>query len=172
MKFTCAARSVLRDVVLVRTQLEDEIDSTQWRLQWLLVIVLLRAVGHVLIKVDGKSDTRVKTIADVFFMHWKKDDEHHIFSKFIELERNSIIKEYSTQMTDGPVPVTVNLQSANGSYCVQNFLIDENIYRPIDGGYYDGEDGRTLIDIAINWWNAQLDEIDRQVQLLIIKADS
>lgn len=28
-------------------------------------------------------------------------------------------------------------------------------------GFYEGEDGRTLIELAIDWWEKQLAEVDR-----------
>jgi hypothetical protein len=160
---TKAARAVLKDATLVRKRLEDEVDTVQWRLDWVLVVVLLRAVGHVLLKVDGKSEEFVKVISTELFNNWKNGEEHRIFREFIELERNSIIKEYETQMTQGPVPIALQLMSTDGTSQIQQFVISENIYRPISGGFYEGEDGRTLVDDAIQWWERQLDEVDCRV---------
>jgi len=41
-------------------------------------------------------------------------------------------------------------------------LIEENLFRPMDDGPYAGQDGRDLIDDALEWWRVQLDEIDRR----------
>lgn len=165
MEFTKASRVVLQDVALVRIKLEDEVDAAQWRLQWVLSVVLLRTVGHVLDKVDGASNNEVKKVAGELFKQWKTSNKHRIFNQFIELERNSILKEYDTQMSEGPVPLTVKLRGAKDDFRDEEFLLEENIYRPVIGGYYSGEDGRTLIDDALTWWTEQLDEIDRRVQL-------
>ncbi|WP_208281537.1 hypothetical protein [Massilia oculi] len=164
MKFTKASRAVLADVTLVRAILEDEVNTAQWRLHWILSVVLLRAVGHVLDKVDGRSNAEVRKTANEMFKQWKTDDKHRIFNQFIDLERNSILKEYETQMSEGPVPIIVKLLGPGNIIKDEQFFIDENIYRPVVGGFYSGEDGRTLIDEALTWWTEQLDEIDRRVQ--------
>lgn len=94
------------------------------------------------------------------FSSWKVADEHAIFRDFIELERNSILKEYELSITEGPIPIVAHLQRGDGFDVIRQFLIEEKLYRPISGGVYDGEDGRTLIDDAIQWWRVQLGEID------------
>lgn len=157
-----AARLVLQDVVYVRHILEDETRKVEWRLNWILVVVLLRTVGHVLNNVDGGASSEVKRLAKLLHSKWKENDpEHAIFRDFIERERNSIIKEYSFTMTDGPVPLMAVLQREDGFDIVRQVLLEENIYRPIGDGPYAGEDGRTLVDDAIEWWRLQLDFIDR-----------
>lgn len=158
------ARMVLEDVKFVRENLESETGDTQWRLYWILAVVLLRTVGHVLDKVDGKEDSRVKRIANELYCSWQKDPTHSIFRDFIDRERNSILKEYATGMSEGPVPLAAVLRSDDGREVVEQFFIDENIYRPISAGTYEGEDGRTVLDDAIEWWESQLDEVDSKVQ--------
>lgn len=160
MTFIPHARLVLQDVMAVRENLEHETGAIQWRLNWVLAVVLLRTVGHVLDKVDGAADPRVKQLAKEKFSNWKVADEHAIFRDFIELERNSILKEYELSITEGPIPIVAHLQRGDGFDVIRQFLIEENLYRPISGGVYDGEDGRTLIDDAIQWWRVQLGEID------------
>jgi hypothetical protein len=147
----------------VRDKLEMEVGHIEWRLYWVLAVVLLRAVGHVLDKVDGENNSAVRTTAKTLHKTWKTADEHAIFRDFIERERNNILKEYASEMTEGPVPIMAHLQSHDGFDVVRQFLIEENIYRPMGSGMFEGEDGRTLIDDAIEWWAEQLDEIDNVV---------
>jgi hypothetical protein len=52
---TARARLVLEDCKLALQLLENETDLRRWRLHWVSAIALIRAVGHVLDKVDGKS---------------------------------------------------------------------------------------------------------------------
>ncbi len=55
---------------------------------------MIRAVGHVLDKVDGRNPA-VKQAAATMYLNWKKPDpEHLIFREFIEKERNNLLKEY------------------------------------------------------------------------------
>jgi hypothetical protein len=147
----------------VRDKLESEVGHIEWRLYWVLAVVLLRAVGHVLDKVDGANSAAVRANAKALHQTWKVADEHAIFRDFIEHERNNILKEYASEMTEGPVPIMAHLQSHDGFDVVRQFLIEENIYRPMGSGAFEGEDGRTLIDEAIEWWAKQLDEIDATV---------
>lgn len=145
----------------VRQKLENELGRIEWRLLWVLAVVLLRAVGHVLHKVDGEQDPAVRKAADDLYRAWQREPEHAIFREFIECERNNILKEYEFAMTEGPVPVVAYLQNHDGFDVARQCLIEENIYRPMADGPYEGEDGRTLLDEAIAWWAVQIDAIDR-----------
>ena len=63
---TTAARRVLDDCKFILAKLEDEKDDQQWRIHWVAVVTLLRAVGHVLTKVDGKREAvRLASIASI-----------------------------------------------------------------------------------------------------------
>ncbi|NMM29223.1 MAG: hypothetical protein HHJ12_18590 [Glaciimonas sp.] len=161
MTKTASARLVLQDVVFVRNKLETEVGHIEWRLYWILAVVFLRSVGHVLDKVDGSNDLDLKKEANALFKSWQIGNEHEIFRSFIDCERNSILKEYESDMSEGPVPVLINLKNKAGCDVIQQVLIEENIYRPMTSGVYEGEDGRTLIDEAISWWESQLDKLDR-----------
>ena len=154
------ARLVLQDVMFVRDKLEDETGRIEWRLYWVLAVVLLRAVGHVLEKVDGDENSEVRKVANELYRAWKDGDANSIFRDFIEDERNNILKEYLFSMSEGPIPIVAHLQRNDGFDTARQFLIEENLYRPMQGGQFEGEDGRTLLDEAIAWWHKQLDHID------------
>lgn len=158
------ARLVLQDAMFVRDKLENEIGHIEWRLYWVLAVVLLRAVGHVLDKVDGQNDPVVKRVAGELHKSWRSGEENAIFRDFIERERNSILKEYSSEITEGPVPIMAHVQRHDGFDVIRLFLIEENLYRPMESGAFAGEDGRTLLDEAIAWWALQLGEIDRRTR--------
>src|SRR5579872_7308245 len=130
------ARLVLQDAMFVRNKLENETGRIEWRLYWILAVVLLRAVGHVLNKVDGAADAKVKKAANDLHRSWRDGDENAIFRDFIEHERNNILKEYAFDMTEGPVPIMAYLQSQDGFDVARQFLIEENIYRPMASGAY------------------------------------
>ena len=161
-----AAHRVLDDCKFILAKLENETDDQQWRVHWIAVVTLLRAVGHVLVKVDGQSEV-VRSSADRLYREWKSSDPaHEIFREFIEKERNNVVKEYVIGISEGPVPIVVSFKDvATGELSGYELEpIGENIYRPMTEGPYDGEDGRTLIELAISWWEKQLSEIEQIVE--------
>lgn len=160
---TRAAHKVLDDCKFILLKLEDETDDQQWRIHWVAVVTLLRAVGHVLTKVDGQSEP-IRSASDRLYREWKSNDPaHEIFREFIEKERNSVVKEYAIGISEGPVPVVISFEDPTTGELSGYELepIGENIYRPMTDGTYEGEDGRTLIELAIDWWEKQLGEVDR-----------
>ena len=160
---TRAARKVLDDCKFILSKLEDETGDQPWRINWVAVVTLLRAVGHVLTKVDGQTEM-IRSASDRLYQKWKSDDPaHEIFREFIEKERNSVVKEYAIGISEGPVPVVVSFEDPTTGELSGYELdpIGENIYRPMTEGFYEGEDGRTLIELAIDWWEKQLSEVDR-----------
>jgi hypothetical protein len=149
--------------------LEDEGRVDHWRVHWVAAVTLIRAVGHVLHKIDGK-DRRVRKVADSFFERWRENvPEHEIFREFIDRERNNVLKEYrfSSSLSDH-VPVAVfpseHFESVErideGS---QFFELEGAIYRPLLDEYQRGNDARDVLSEAIDWWEIQLEGIDAQV---------
>lgn len=157
------ARLVLSDAELVRARLEDERDEREWRLDWALAVVLLRIVGDVLHKVDGAADPRVGEVSRELYHSWSEGQDNAIFRDFIKRERDSIVHEYKSAMSEGPIAiVSVATALSKGASCSED-LLEDNLYRPMDLGKFAGEDGRDLIDDALEWWRVQLDEVDRRV---------
>jgi len=150
------ARQVLADCRLVHGMLEDEIDPDRFRVLWVGALSLLRAVGHVLAKVDG-TEPRLKAASDAAFKRWKDASQNHaIFTDFIEKSRNLVLKEYGFQIDlRQTVPVLVLDGSDN-----EHFNLDENIFRPLVDGYGSGEDCRDIYAFALEWWDNQLKEIE------------
>ena len=155
---TAAARKVLADCFLAHQLLEDETDTEIWRVHWVGALSLIRAVGHVLEAVDG-TDLRYRKISDEMYSLWRDNQnlEHQIFREFIKHERDLMLKEYSTVVNlDAAVPVLITHDD-------QGYLLDQNIFRPMEEGTWAGEDSRDVYEMAINWWTVQLDTIDRLV---------
>src|SRR5690349_17857149 len=69
--------------------------SQDWRAEFIVAITTLRAVGHVLHKVDCKRYPEIAQHVQVRFQRWKLgkgDDE--LFVHFIEDARNMLLKTY------------------------------------------------------------------------------
>ncbi len=152
---TQGARQVLRDCTLALRLLDETTDLDLWRVHWVGALALIRAVGHVLHKVDGQ-DRAIRALADRGFKEWRAAPEHAIFRDFIERERNAILKEYGFGYAQ---------EEAVGVVFDGGFLafLDENMYRPLNEGYGKNEDARDVYREAIAWWNARLREIEEQI---------
>ncbi|MEO6824437.1 MAG: hypothetical protein ABI167_06885 [Nitrosospira sp.] len=168
---TLRAREVLEDCRLALKMLEEEQDLQRWRILWAGAVALTRAVGHVLDKIDGR-DTVTKQVAGDFFRRWKHGAEHEIFREFIERERNNLLKEYHSDvhpLEDVPVAMQTPIVPLNGGEPMmisQVFALNENIYRPMLDGPWEGDDCRDVLSEAISWWRRQLDQIDVEVRRL------
>ncbi|TAL27605.1 MAG: hypothetical protein EPN97_17215 [Alphaproteobacteria bacterium] len=165
------AREVLNDCRLALQMLEDETDLQKWRIVWAAAVALIRAVGHVLDKVDG-SDKDIKEISKTLFKEWNSDaPEHLIFRDFIDQERNNLLKEYRSNVhpfESVKVLFTTTLVPVSGGEPVQEATVcglDENIYRPMLDGTWEGDDARDVLMHAINWWGDQLNKVDQLTKI-------
>ncbi|WP_146190137.1 hypothetical protein [Methylosinus sporium] len=163
---TRAARMVLTDCRIALEMLETEVSEDRWRVLWAGAVALIRAVGHVLDKVDGEQPP-IKAAAKAAFARWKADDSSHaIFREFIESERNNILKRYESKvhpLSEVPVAIFLTLsQPETGEIKQIGFdeLLGETIFKPIVDGYGEGEDARDIYRDAISWWERELQAID------------
>lgn len=163
------ARQVLADCVIALEMLEAEQDLARWRVHWAGALALLRAVGHVLHKVDG-ADPKVRRQIDVAYERWKSQrTKNAIFWEFIEQERNNILKEYRFNLhpldhVDVAVMLTAEQSESGEIVQIPEIIpIGENIYRPVIDGYSEGDDARDVYQEALDWWKAELAAIERAI---------
>jgi hypothetical protein len=162
------ARRVLLDCHYALNLLEKETDPDLWRVHWAGALALLRAVGHVLDKVDGKDPLVAKVSRDLF-QRWKKERQtYELFNEFIERDRNLLLKEYEFNVhPDDKVEIALITRaiSSNGDEITlgETHQLDENIYRPILEGPRQGDDARDVYQEALDWWGDQIELIDRLV---------
>lgn len=64
------AQTVLDDCRVALQLLEEEKDLQRWRVHWVAALALVRAVGHVLDKVDG-ADPAIGAAAREAYKRWK-----------------------------------------------------------------------------------------------------
>ena len=89
------AEIVLKDCRYAHKMLESVIDEQRFRVYWAASLSLLRAVGHVLQKVDAETSPEVREAVDQAWKRWGDDrDVHALFWEFIEGERNLVLKKY------------------------------------------------------------------------------
>lgn len=166
---TAAARQVLADCEIALDMLEGEENFEHWRVHWAGALALLRAVGHVLVKVDGE-DEKLRVLIDAAYGCWKTNrTDNAIFWNFIEEERNNVLKEYKFNL-DPREEIDVVIMPAvqqpgidRLSQDPQVFQIGGDIYRPIVDGFGKGEDAREIYREALDWWNAQLTLLEKKL---------
>ncbi len=163
---TAAARRVLGDCKAVLNMLEDEKDEQCWRVLWAGAMALVRAVGHVLRKVDGENSD-VRPLVEAAWTRWKADrSANAIFWEFIEAERNNILKQYRFSALDssvvglGVVEIHRGPESDHGVAYETPFALEENLFRPIEEGFGMGEDARIIYQEALDWWETELARIE------------
>lgn len=113
-------------------------ELSEWRLNWVAGITLLRTIGHVLDKMDSKISQQHSIIIKGWWQGVKSDRANsHIFWDFIEKERNNLLKTYSFD-------ARFVLHGEEGP-CIE---------------FGDGEDAFELFRQAIYWWRYQLMDIE------------
>lgn len=157
---------VLQDCKIALKLIENEDDSDIWRVHWAGAVALLRAVGHVLHKVDSVEHPDLKQTIEAQFRVWNSDSsEHQIFRDFIDQERNSILKEYTSSAHDGgllPILIEQFPMTSDGDAQEKFESLDwlsQDIFRPRMQGYRAGDDVRDIYSDAIDWWQTELTKI-------------
>lgn len=159
---TARAREVLEDCKIALNEIQDGITGREWRVRWVAAVALLRAVGHVLDKVDAPGDPLLRRLVDDA---WRRLEESKpnpaVFWQFIEEERNHILKEYRIGAGQG---VTIRLGTAHldlqsGEQWSEPGLPTLYHYT-VNSGPYEGRDQREVLQEAIDWWDAYLGRIE------------
>jgi hypothetical protein len=154
------ARIVLNDCRVALHWLEDDTEEVAFRIHWVGLCALLRAVGHVLQKIDGSISPVHRRTIDAHWEAWGAcREEHAIFWDFIEGERNAVLKQYEVGYQERDVAVV-----ALGKSGPEFHLLDVAIFKPMSSGTFAGEDARNVARGAITWWHTRLDEIEEEVE--------
>lgn len=149
------ARKVLCDVEAIHALLEAEEDLVKFRVLWVSAVTLVRAVGHVLYKIDGKRSNSLKRSIRNFFGECRKSPEaNKIYFEFIKKERDLILKEYEFRYSSTPELLAEHVGK------MESYRPDDCIFCPIVDGLYVNEDCRDVLEMAILWWHSKLDAIE------------
>jgi hypothetical protein len=94
-KINLRGRRVLSDCQWALSRYSETLSGEPLRVAWVSIVTLLRAVGHVLYKVDAKADADVAYVIEQKWNALKRTrPKPEILWEFIESERNSIVKQY------------------------------------------------------------------------------
>ena len=177
---TAQARLVLDDARDALRAHSNDLQGPAFRTSWFSIVGLLRAVGHVLSKVDAPTDDRLaETVANAWSRLVASRPEPVIFWGFIETERNRILKNYEHGITrlrivraaDDTPRVLFALDMANASgkaiQLVNAFEIpadvpDRGVFSVLSDGPFAGRSERAVAEDAIRWWDGYLSGIERE----------
>ena len=177
---TKAARLVLQDCRRALQELQsaepadggDEPLGSEWRCRWVTVLALLRAVGHVLDKVDTTSNPRLYEASSRAYEQLKASrPEPAIFWGFIEEERNVVLKEYAFR-------VGARIWSVGGVVSLTGYELStgrsvQAVVGPYGGaqlnffsmGPFAGRSQTHVAEEAVEWWQEYLDRLDYECQI-------
>lgn len=154
------AEIVLKDCRYAHKMLESVIDEQRFRVYWAASLSLLRAVGHVLKKVDAETSPEVREAVDQAWKRWGDDrDAHALFWEFIEAERNLVLKKYEIRLSLNGA--TVYVESDTGDAEAED--LSSEYYVPVKEGHFASEDAREVVADAIRWWTAELSLISSRL---------
>lgn len=150
-----SARSTLEDLILSHQMLEEETCPQRFRILWVAAISICRSIGSVLHKIDGP---KLLVLQNAIKLQWediiKNRDKNLIFHKFINAERNNILKEYSFGICDYDHTLSIGDTAE---------VLDECIFVPLNEGAYAMEDSRDVIAEAIEWWSNKLSSLEQTI---------
>ncbi|MFC1730391.1 hypothetical protein ACFL6I_08655 [candidate division KSB1 bacterium] len=163
------ARIVLQDCKYAISMHKNDSQAELFRISWISVVTLLRAIGHVLRKVDSEESNEMKYAVDI---NWQAlndtKPEPLIFWEFIVQERNRFLKNYEhgivrTQtfpaVSDGIIEADM-ANSRGGKLIVEGAKIESYIA----DGPFKGQNEKEVAWKAYDWWKKTLDEIDNIVK--------
>jgi hypothetical protein len=87
-----AARNVLDDCRYALTELRNDPQGAAYRVRWFGALAMLRAVGHVLRKVDAKSSPHLEQANSAWWDNLQI--ARPAIWQFIDDDRNALLKEY------------------------------------------------------------------------------
>jgi hypothetical protein len=172
---TTRARFVLEDARAALSFHSEASSGSRFRVSWLAVVTALRAVGHVLVKVDAPTDPVLRQAVTQCWQELASTKpEPAIYWSFIEAERNRFLKNYEHGITRVQVvrsgsPANVwGLDLANAGkgtqlvtlYNVRPELPDRSVVSVIADGPFAGQPEAQVAAEAIEWWAAYLARIE------------
>ncbi|MEZ9231356.1 hypothetical protein AB4259_09760 [Vibrio amylolyticus] len=147
------AKKVLKDSWFAYEKLKASQTEEEFRINWVACLALLRAVGHVLAKVDSKHSSRTKNAIDAWWSQLnRRKVENSIFWEFIDEYRNNIVKEYNL----GVHFVPTELYSLEGEEVVN---VEHHLISFTDSS----ENCIELVADSLVWWGVQLSDIQREI---------
>lgn len=170
---TQAARLVLEDAVYALSQHRSTLQANAFRVSWFSVVALLRAVGHVLQKIDGAADAPPAMRRAIEYKYSElraSKPAPQIYWAFIDTTRNRFLKEYKSNvkrtlpiMIDGNLHHVFDVGSGRGGFGLEGGAgmgPASGFVSRIDEGPYAGRPEADVALEATTWWSSYLDDVD------------
>lgn len=122
--------------------------------QYIAIVCMLRSVGHVLEKTDCAVPEE-KQFLKSKWLEWKKE---HIFTSFIEPDRNRLLKEFASRLQLRGNPDISHIVYADPR--ARNFATVAMNFDPDTLCDLHGRKVMPLFRSAIAFWQAHLEEIE------------
>jgi hypothetical protein len=150
------ARRVLADCELALERADVAVAPEDFRVSWAALVALLRAVGHVLDKVDRQESSALDRAISARWKLWHDDRQSHaMFWRFIEEERNNVLKAYEFGYLEEDVEIQ-EVRADSTSVIYPNVPL----FSSLRTGPFSGQPGLDVARRAIAWWAQELDAIE------------
>lgn len=156
------ATDVLSDCKRALEDFEAAGPTPYWRTRWTAVVALLRAVGHVLKKIDAaQSPELTRAVNDAWTRLNQTKPEPRVFWEFIEAERNNVLKAYEVgaqlNIIVRPGPAILSFSGSIAPYQKSDATSYESFMR---SGVYGGRDALAVCRDAIAFWEKFLNDVE------------
>lgn len=160
--YTLKAREAWHDAKIVANLCENVQSFVLLRIYWLAFISTIRAVGHILEKRDSYESKEISDMTKELWEKWKiYKDENKIFWKFIREHRNRTLKEYDFDYYEDIDEINLLVKESDR---IEVHQISTFMYCPLLSGFYAGEDIRDVMIEALEWWDKQLNDIEKHIK--------
>ena len=172
---TTRARLVLDDARVALELHSRAPAGPAFRASWFAIVGLLRAVGHVLDKVDCAANRHLKAASTECWNELNRSKpEPAIFWGFIEGERNRFLKNYEHGITrlqiirTGDPNTVLALDLANAgkgtqlvsAYNIPPEIPDRAVMSVLADGPFAGQSESKVASEAVEWWNEYLNKVE------------
>ncbi|WP_446619671.1 hypothetical protein [Vibrio alfacsensis] len=146
------SKQALKDAWLSYNMMTAAKGSDELRIHWISTICLLRAIGHVLDKVDAELSLIHK---EEISNWWKaiKRDKPSIFWDFINESRNLVVKEYDVNF------ITYECELISTNFDGSTEVAENPVHIMKSGDELFG-----IVADALLWWEVQLKDLERSIQ--------
>lgn len=164
---TKKAREVLEDARYALKRHTDDLQGVEFRISWLAILSLLRAVWHVLERVDAKSSPEMHRAFQTIKQRTQKPNPPILWD-FIKPARDQMVKEFSLgvnrtrfKISNVPVPHAYELHVDVGNQRGAVAARMDGVRSVISNGPYAGQSEKQVAVEAYRWLKSMLDEVDR-----------